>query len=297
MKKPIAPVIKWAGGKRRLAPQIAEYISVSGFDRCGTYYEPFAGGAALMFYLKPPKSVGIDKNGELINLYKVLSEHPNDLYALLKERFVPAHSEKFYYEIREWDRDKDYLIDKTDIERAARFLYLNKTCFNGIWRVNQNGCNNVPWNHRSVFSLPPKAVFTRLNRYLSKHATFLEGDYQMVSELAVAGDFVYFDPPYDVEENQSEFTAYTKSGFSRDDQQELKSLCDSLIAKGVKVAISNSDTPFIRGLYGQDNGYTTYEIVTEINLTLRRNISGSVDGRKQVTELLFIGRATAEPAK
>ena len=289
MDKPISPVIKWAGGKRRLASEIAKCI-LRNADNNGTYFEPFLGGGALMLFMCPNKCVGIDENPELINFYDVLKEEPEKLFSVLQNYFVPRHSESFYYEIRSWDRSPTYLHDRDRIERAARFVYLNKTCFNGIWRVNSQGYNNVPWNHSDKFPLPKKERFEALHAYFSKHVKFMHGDYSTVVELAKPGDFVYFDPPYDVEPKQSEFTSYTKNGFGRKDQIKLKEICDNLIEKGAGVAVSNSDTLFINNLYSNKKDYCVYELVKEINLTVHRNIGAKINSRKEVTELLIVGK-------
>ena len=290
MKKPIQPVIKWAGGKRRLAPTIAECILGSGYRMKGTYYEPFLGGAALMLFLRPMRAVGIDQNPELINFYNVVKNNPNELFECLSQDFAPFHSEQFYYAIRAWDQRDDFHTAFTDVQRAARFVYLNKTCFNGIWRVNSSGHNNVPWNHSEKASLPSLDRILALSNYLSSHVTFVFGDYKDVVDMAQKGDLVYFDPPYDVEENQSNFTEYTKKGFTRSDQTELKSLCDELIDKGVWVAISNSNTSFIRELYKKDDSYSLYRVIDESKLRLARTIGAKSSSRGYVNELLIIGK-------
>lgn len=291
MSNPVQPVIKWAGGKRRLAATIADCLtSSSAYKRKGTYFEPFLGGAALMLFLRPAKAVGIDQNPELINFYNVVKDYPKELFECLTREFGPNHSETFYYEIRNWDRCPDYLDRYTDVQRAARFVYLNKTCFNGIWRVNSQGHNNVPWNHSDKALLPNYSKILALHNYLKKHVSFVFGDYKHVVSLARKGDFVYFDPPYDVEYKQNSFTAYTKKGFSREDQVELKRICDLLIDQGVSLAVSNSNTAFIRDLYKENDEYELYSFIDEGKLKLARTIGAKTSSRGYVNELLIIGK-------
>jgi DNA adenine methylase len=287
----VPPVIKWAGGKRLLAPILASKLDYNGKHR---YFEPFLGGAALMLYMKPNKAVGIDRNPELINFYQIVRDQPEDLIKLLETFFVPADSDTFFYEIRAWDRKSDYKLCHSALERAARFIYLNKTCFNGLWRVNSKGENNVPYGYYKKPRICNPEGIKKLSKYLKHHAEFIEGDYLDVLPLAKKGDFVYFDPPYDIDPvgKQSEFVEYTKNGFSKDDQKQLKSLCDKLLEKGVFVAESNSNTPFINDLYEKDQIYSLYKI--DSNIVGKRYIGGIKDRRREVNELLIIGKPKEE---
>ena len=243
-----------------------------------------------MLFLRPKRAIGINQNPELINFYTVVKDHPNELFECLHKDFAPYHSEEFYYQVRSWDQRESFAEEFTPIQRAARFVYLNKTCFNGIWRVNSRGQNNVPWNHSDKASLPSRERILKLSQYLLTHVTFVFGDYKEVLQLAQKGDLVYFDPPYDVEENQSNFTEYTKGGFNRDDQTELKGICDTLIDRGVWVAISNSNTSFIRELYKRDDAYSLYKVIDENKLRLARTIGAKPSSRGYVNELLIIGK-------
>lgn len=293
MEKNIYPVIKWAGGKRRLAPVIASYFHNGGLLNSGaTYFEPFLGGGALMFYLKHKNAVGIDQNPELINFYNVLRDSPKVLFETLQNDFAPFHSEDFYYEVRNRDLAPDFAKKFSKVQRAARFVYLNKSCFNGIWRVNSNGHNNVPWNHQNKVSLPSlESILAAHDYIIENNISFVHGDYKKVLDKAKTGDFVYFDPPYDVEPLQSVFTSYTKQGFGRKEQKELKDVCDHLLRKGVGVAISNSNTVFIKNLYkNSNNGYFFYTIVDENKFRLARTIAGKSCNRRYVNELLIIGK-------
>lgn len=292
MSDKIYPIIKWAGGKRRLASKIADYFKDANLIKKGhTYFEPFLGGGALLFFLQPDKAVGIDQNPELINFYEVVNNKPEELYRCLQDEFYHQHSEEFYYQVLDWDRSPNF-GKRSDVERAARFIYLNKSCFNGIWRVNSKGENNVPWNHQNRVSLPTLDKIMAVHNYLKKHLDFYLDDYKRVLEFASKGDFVYFDPPYDVEPQQSSFTAYTKNGFGRDKQKELKELCDKLLDKGVSVAVSNSNTEFIRNLYNPEDEPRkyVYKILNDDTLRLSRNIAGKSSCRRQVNEALIIGK-------
>lgn len=293
MKANIYPVIKWAGGKRRLAPAIADLFNDDNLLRTeATYFEPFLGSGALMFYLKHKNAVGIDQNQELINFYNVLKKSPEDLYETLQKEFASNHSEFFYYEVRNHDLDPDFTKKYTEVQRAARFVYLNKSCFNGIWRVNSKGHNNVPWNHQSKVALPSLENIIVVHDYIvANNICFIHGDYKEVLEKANLGDFVYFDPPYDVEPMQSGFTSYTKQGFGRKEQIELKEICDRLLHKGIAVAVSNSNTDFIKQLYKNDEeAYFFYTVIDENKFRLARTIAGKACNRRYVNELLIIGK-------
>lgn len=291
MEKIVYPVIKWAGGKRRLAPVIASYFEDGKLLKPGaTYFEPFLGGGALMFFLKHKNAIGIDQNPELINFYNVLKNSPQELFETLRNDFASFHSEDFYYEVRNLDLMPDFAKKFSKVERAARFVYLNKSCFNGIWRVNSKGHNNVPWNHQNKVSLPSlESIMSAHNYIIENNISFVRGDYKKVLDKAKTGDFVYFDPPYDVEPLQSGFTSYTKQGFGRKKQKELKNICDQLLEKGIAVAISNSNTEFIKQLYtSSSDGYFFYTIVDENKLRLARTIAGKACNRRYVSELLII---------
>lgn len=282
-KKPILPIIKWAGGKKRIATVITDKIASFSI---GTYFEPFLGGGAIMFSLLPSKAVGIDSNSELINMYQVVKEHPKELIESLKKEFVPFHNPDFFYQVRAWDREDCYL-NRPAVQRAARLIYLNRTCYNGLWRVNKTGYNNVPIG----MTPSPKILFEdriiEMNKYFNEHEViFINSDYQNVENYATAGDFVYFDPPYHAEKGKSEFTSYTSIGFSESDQIILKALCDRLIKKGVNVAVSNSKSDFIMNLY-RSNEYHIYEIIDDVSTS--RVISSNIKSRGKSPELLIVG--------
>ena len=277
------PIIKWAGGKRKFATQIADFLG----EVKGTYYEPFLGGGAILLHLAPLKALCSDINPELINFYSVVKDDVDSLIELLKSEFVPKHNKAFYYQVRGWDRDSVEYAKIDPVRRAARFIYLNKTCYNGLWRVNKNGMNNVPFGRYKKPTILLEEDLRQAAAYFKKNdICFYECDYKQLALKAKKGDLVYFDPPYDVEVGQSEFVSYTASGFSRKDQEELKNLCNLLIDRGVKVGISNSNTQYIRTLYASDkkHHYVLHEIAP-----FSRTIGSKPSSRKKTTELIIIG--------
>ena len=277
------PVIKWAGGKRRFAETI---VGILGTE-CNNYYEPFIGGAAILLFMEVPNATCSDTNEELINLYNVIKHHPHELIKELAENFVPHHSKEFYYEIRAWDRDRENYAQISNIKRAARFMYLNRTCYNGLWRVNKKGENNVPFGkYVNPTILVENAILEASQYFNTSNVNFEVSDYRAIAERAQEGDIVYFDPPYDIETGQSSFVEYTQDGFTRENQRELKELCDRLVERGVKVGISNSNTSFIRSLY-TEGPYNFYELHDDI--TVKRTIGGTPDSRKELSELFILG--------
>lgn len=277
------PVIKWAGGKRRFAETI---VGILGTE-CNNYYEPFIGGAAILLFMEVPNATCSDTNEELINLYNVIKHHPQELIKELAENFVPHHSKEFYYEIRAWDRYRENYAQISNIKRAARFMYLNRTCYNGLWRVNKKGENNVPFGkYVNPTILVENAILEASQYFNTSNVNFEVSDYRAIAERAQEGDIVYFDPPYDIETGQSSFVEYTQDGFTRENQRELKELCDRLVERGVKVGISNSNTSFIRSLY-TEGPYNFYELHDDI--TVKRTIGGTPDSRKELSELFILG--------
>lgn len=273
------PIIKWAGGKRKLSPIIASYLGAD----YNAYYEPFAGGAAVLFYLEPENAVCFDINRELINFYNTVKEFPKELADELEINFYPYHSKEFYYKVRKWDRAKSF-SNMSSIKRAARFAYLNKSCFNGLWRVNSLGENNVPWGYHDSPAFISREQIAEVSKFfVSKNVCFVLDDYKGIINVAKPGDLVYFDPPYDVEVGVNGFVEYSANRFGHEQQKELKAICDLLIEMGVKVAISNSCTNFIRELYNNKR----YVVNT---LNVQRNISASVKSRKQYEEVLIISK-------
>lgn len=241
--KLVAPVLKWVGGKRQLLPEIEKYIP----NKFSTYYEPFLGGGAVLFHLQPSKAVVNDVNQELINLYQVIKDNVEEL---IKELEKHKNEQDYFYEIRELDRDKEKYDSLTNIEKASRIIYLNKTCYNGLFRVNQQGEFNTPFGKYKNPNIVNEATLRAVNIYFNKaNITFKSGDFEETVKGIRKGSFVYLDPPYDPVSNSANFTGYDKGGFNREEQSRLKKLCDNLNNKGVSFLLSNSATDFILDLY------------------------------------------------
>ncbi|HEX7838814.1 MAG TPA: DNA adenine methylase [Kofleriaceae bacterium] len=236
-----APVVKWVGGKTKLLPALLARMPV----RFARYYEPFAGGAALFFRVAPDRAVLADSNPDLIGLYTCLT---GDVAGVIKklEHHRTAHCEAHYYATRTRWNDREQSWSSAD--RAATFIYLNKTCFNGLWRVNRAGAFNVPIGR---YTDPPICVpdALRAASALLARAILHCGDYRTAVADARRGDFVYFDPPYDPVAPTANFTSYTAVAFGADHQRELADTARALVGRGCQVMLSNSDTPFIRSLY------------------------------------------------
>ncbi len=239
---PIAsPVIKWVGGKTKLLSELIARLP----ERFNRYYEPFIGGAALFFRLAPRKAVLADTNADLIALYSAIAADADAVIRRLQYHRT-AHDEKHYYAMREkWNQ---FHATWSDAERAAAFIYLNKTCFNGLWRVNRSGGFNVPMGR---YTDPPICVpdTLRAAQAVLVHAELRHADYQTSVKDAARGDFLYFDPPYDPLTPTASFVSYSADGFGPDDQQELGETARKLVARGCQVMLSNSDTTFIRSIY------------------------------------------------
>lgn len=240
--KLVSPVVKWVGGKRQLLPEITKYI-----PKFSTYYEPFVGGGALLFELQPPKIVINDFNHELINTYQVIKDNVEDLIIDLQKH---KNSAEYFYKIRELDREYSVYNELSPLERASRLLYLNKTCFNGLFRVNRAGEFNSPFGNYANPNIVNEITLRAVSHYFNSiDTTFLVGDFETALSGIKKNSFVYFDPPYDPVSNSSNFTGYTLGGFDSKEQIRLKALCDKLHKKGVKFLLSNSSTDFIKELY------------------------------------------------
>ena len=267
----IAPVVKWVGGKRQILDKIQKHIP----KHISTYYEPFVGGGAVLFALQPKKAIVNDINGELINLYKVIKDNVVELIEDLEKY---KNEESYFYEVREYDRDKAKYALLTPVERASRLLFLNKTCFNGLFRVNKAGEFNAPFGNYKNPNIVNAPTLKAVNKYFNEvNITFYNNDYSEVIKGARKGAFVYFDPPYDPTSDTSSFTGYSKGGFDKDAQLKLKSNCDRLNEKGIKFLLSNSATEFIFDLY------KNYEI--EI-IQAKRAINSDPGKRGEINEVL-----------
>ncbi|WP_047153820.1 DNA adenine methylase [Aneurinibacillus tyrosinisolvens] len=266
------PFLKWAGGKRQLLPEITKYIP----REINTYYEPFIGAGAVLLHLQPPKAVINDINSELINAYTVIRDQIEELLADLSKH---VNDKEYFYNIRELDRKEQYQL-LTPVERASRMIYLNKTCFNGLFRVNSRGQFNVPFGKYKNPAIVNEEVLRAVHEYLAyADVTLLNGDFAKAVESARAGDFVYFDPPYDPVSETASFTSYSLDGFRTEQQIRLKELLDELDHRGCRVMLSNSATDFIKDLYKQYN----IKIVGA-----KRNINSKASGRGKIDEVLVM---------
>jgi len=275
----VRPFLKWAGGKRQLLPEIVKYVPKMTSKH--TYYEPFLGGGALLFELQRPKAVINDSNKELINCYKVIRDSLDELMEeLSKDKY--SNSETSYYEMRDLDRSTKKYEILSEVEKAARIIYLNKTCYNGLFRVNSQGQFNVPFGRYKNPNFLDDAVLRAVNKYLnSNNITLLNQDFAEAVKDAKRGDFVYFDPPYDPVSETASFTGYDVNGFNRDEQKRLKKVFDDLNKRGCKVMLSNSCTDFIMDLY---NDYQD----TIIKVRATRSINSNALKRGRVDEVLVL---------
>ena len=272
------PVIKWVGGKTQLLKELKEII-IPVLKEDSYYYEPFCGGAALALDLEHKNTILNDLNSELINMYRVIRDNSEELIAELK-RFQNSHNAEFYYHIRNLDRT-DALSKMSDVVKAARTIYLNKTCFNGLYRVNSKGQFNSPIGRTSSGKTPDivqEDLIREMSEFL-KTVQFHNGDYRESLVYAKNGDVVFFDPPYDQDESISSegFVGYQKEGWTRKDLEELKTVCDELSIRGVKVVLTNNDTEFVRKLF---TGYNFREV--EVKRSINR------DGNKRKGKELII---------
>ncbi|MCM3055724.1 MULTISPECIES: DNA adenine methylase [Bacillaceae] len=269
----IQPFLKWAGGKRQLLPEIRKYIP----KRIGTYYEPFLGGGAVLFDLQPKKAVINDINSELINTYLVIKNNVDELIEDLRKH---ENTSDYYYKIRDLDRDKNRFSKLSDVEKASRLIYLNKTCFNGLFRVNSQGQFNVPFGRYKNPNIVNEFVLRAVSHYLNNNEVkILNGDFADAVSSAKKGDFVYFDSPYDPVSETASFTGYTLGGFNKDEQIRLRDLFVDLDKRGCKVLLSNSATDFIKDLYKDYH----IEIVSAT-----RNINSIASKRGKIDEVLVM---------
>lgn len=267
----IKPFIKWVGGKRQLLPELQQRLP----ERILDYYEPFIGGGALLWTLEPQelRSITInDYNAELINAYQVVRDKPQHLLASLAKH---RNTEIYYYEQRALDR-QDNFNRRTAVERASRFIYLNKTGYNGLYRVNSKGQHNVPYGRYSNPTIVDPETIYACSAFL-QHVQIMQGDFDAIRPLLSADAFVYLDPPYVPVSATASFTSYTDQGFDRSMQQRLKELCDYTDAIGAKFMLSNSDTPLVRELYA---AYHIEEVKAA------RAINSKATARGKITELV-----------
>lgn len=270
------PFLKWAGGKAQLLSQFDAHFPKS----IESYCEPFVGGGAVFFHLKarfPQMRVSLcDNNAELINCYQVVRDRVEDLMRLLDEHLKQfrAHGERYFYLVR----SQHDLAQP--LERAARMIFLNKTCYNGLWRVNGRGEFNVP-----IGSYRPEKVSLYDPSNLQAASRELQGgqlvvqDFRHTLRATTRGQFVYVDPPYVPLSPTSNFTSYTKEDFGKAEQEELAALFADAARRGVGLMLSNSDTPFVRKLYA---GFTVKTV------SARRAVNSDGAKRGRVSEVIVL---------
>lgn len=260
------PFVKWAGGKRRLAPALLQHLPV----RYGTYHEPFAGGAALFYTLRPGSAVLSDINERLVRTYVAIRD---DVNAVISRLRTYPNEKEFFLQMR-----RRAIDGRPDAEVAAWLIYLLKTCFNGLYRVNTNNRFNAPFGKHKRPLICDEPNLRACSDAL-QGVDICHEDFANVLNRVQPGDVVYFDPPYVPVSETSSFTEYGPDGFSRDDQRRLRDVALKLKARGVHVVISNSDAQEVRGLYA--NGFTIATVQAP------RTINSKVSGRGKVIELII----------
>lgn len=275
------PIIKWAGGKRLLTNELGKLIDLETLKaNNGRYFEPFVGGGALFFDLEYENSVINDCNSELINTYEVVRDLPNRLINKLN-KYKSQYDDDFFDDIRQMDRKKNFK-KLSRVTRAARFIFLNKTCYNGLYRVNSQGYFNVPNGRYKNPDIVNAEKIKKTSEFLQKNGISIRNmDFEDAVSDAERGDVIYFDPPYDYE--ATGFTSYIPNGFARKDLEKLHTLCEKLILKGCVVIISNNDTDFVNELF-KENHYQINHI--EAN----RFINCDGENRKKVKEVIIYGK-------
>lgn len=244
----IRPFVKWVGGKRQLLDVLTAAMPN---PLTGRYFEPFIGGGALLFSQLPSRATISDINPELVNCYQVIRD---DLDGLIRSLRRHKNTEEHFYFVR-----AKRPSTMTPLQRASRFIYLNKTCFNGLYRENKSGQFNAPYGRYANPRIVDVENLTAIHHYLSGNDVRIHhAGYQHVLDNAKAGDFIYLDPPYAPMSETANFTSYTKSGFGLEDQKELARVFAELSRRGVKVMQSNSNTEVIRELYKEFNIQTVY---------------------------------------
>lgn len=223
-------------------PEIVKFVPY----KYSTYYEPFVGAGAVLFHLQPKAAIVNDVNSDLINVYNVIKNNLDELIADLKRH---ENTPDYFYNIRALDRTPDF-ANLSNVSKASRLIFLNKTCFNGLYRVNNAGEFNSPFGRYKNPNIVNEPTLKAVNKFLNNgNITILNDDYETVLRTADSSSFVYLDPPYHPVSESSNFTGYVQGGWNMYDQTRLKAVCDSLNQRGVKFLLSNSSTDFIKDLY------------------------------------------------
>ena len=270
--KLVSPVVKWVGGKRQLLDDITPLLP----KQISTYCEPFLGGGAVLFARQPKNAIVNDLNSDLMLVYEVIRDDVESLIISLQEH---ENTSDHFYQVRDLDRDKESYKLLSKIEKASRIIYLNKTCYNGLFRVNASGEFNSPFGHYKKPNIVNEPVLRAVSKYLSSpNIQLFSEDFAATLQRIPKGGFVYLDPPYDPVSDTASFTGYNKGGFDKAEQIRLKKCCDALTQRGVKFLLSNSATTFIRELYAEYAIKTVYA---------KRAINSDADKRGAVQEVLI----------
>lgn len=271
--KLVAPFLKWVGGKRQLMPSIVELLPQN--ITYLNYSEPFIGGGAVLFHLQPRNAVINDFNEELINVYNVIKNNVTELITDLKKH---ENNADYFYEIRGIDRTENFKT-LTSVQRASRIIYLNKTCFNGLYRVNNAGEFNAPFGRYKNPNIVNEPTLKAVSKYLNGNSiTIRSGDYATVLGELDNKSFVYLDPPYHPISESSNFTGYVQGGWDIYDQIRLRDACNELNERGIKFLLSNSSSPQIKDLY------KNYNIIT---VKANRAINSNGADRGEIDEVLI----------
>lgn len=266
---PARPFLQWVGGKREMISRFPGLVP----SFKGKYYEPFLGGGAMLFHLRPARAVLADNNAELITAYEAVRDEPDAVIHRLKQ-LKARHSSDLYYLVRSLDRDSDFARwSAADV--AARLIYLNQTGFNGLYRVNRKGQFNVPLGSSLDRVICDPATIRAASRLLKGHR-LSSCDFAEAVRTAGPGDFVFLDPPYVPAGGYADFTRYTKEQFSEDDQRRLADCYRAAADRGALVLLTNSDTPLVRELYAD---WHLHEISSS------RNLNARAERRRDIGEL------------
>ena len=267
------PFLKWAGGKRQLIPQMSKYFPKN-FNK---YIEPFVGGGALFFYILPEKAILFDINEELINCFKVIKNNVKELIELLKNH---KNEKDYYYQIRAVDRVPESYYKLSDVEKASRTIFLNRCCYNGLYRVNSKGQFNVPFGRYKNPNFCDEENLVAVSNALM-NVNIIHGSFELCLNFAEKDDFIYFDPPYHPLSETSSFTSYTKENFGRESQKKLYDIFKESDERGCKLVLSNSFSDFILDLYKD------YEIII---LKAKRAINSDATKRGSIKEALILNK-------
>lgn len=270
----VTPFVKWAGGKRQLLSRLTKFVPEK--DKYNRYVEPFVGGGAVYLALQPQRAILGDSNEELMNCYKVVKDQLDELIQALLDYQSHVSDKGHYYSVRRQD-----LQSLTSVARAARFIYLNKTCYNGLYRVNQKGEFNVPFGkHERPPTLCNEDNLRAISQLL-QNVELVAGDFAQTAARACKGDFVYLDPPYHRPPKINSFTSYSINGFGENEHKRLAKVFQELDRKGCIVVLTNSDTEFVHNLY---DGYVVEPAMTS------RMINCKGDKRGDFPELIISNR-------